>query len=145
MANDIIRKQRIIDLRNKLNAELKRRGLSQQSFSNITENSTAVTTSDIESIRNGINSIKTHAYTDNTLEKNKTVIKDIHFSELENMVTTLSNQPKQGGTSDCNSSCTGMCISCTGDCGASCGRGCGHSCGRGCGTGCQGTNTGGYL
>ena len=120
MANDIIRKQRIINLRNALNAELSRRGLSQQSFSNITENSTPVTTSDIESIRNGINSIRTNTYTDNVLEKNKTVIKDVHFSELESKINMLATSPLHGGTSDCNSSCTGLCVSCTALCQAGC-------------------------
>ena len=49
MTNDVIRKKRLIDLRNKLNAELTRRKLANVSFTN----SDVVKVSNINEIRNG--------------------------------------------------------------------------------------------
>lgn len=107
MTNDVIRKKRLIDLRNKLNAELTRRKLANVSFTN----SDVVKVSNINEIRNGIDTIKQHAYTD-TLIRNRTVIKDIHFSELENIISILSSQTgnTQGTVSDCNGGCIGLCV-----------------------------------
>lgn len=55
MSNNIIRQQRLTNLRNALNVELSRRGLSKKSFATPTINITPVKTTDIVDIRNAIN------------------------------------------------------------------------------------------
>jgi hypothetical protein len=107
--------------------------LKQQVFTDPIVNKTPVTTSDIIDIRSKINNIKTYTYTDSTLEKNKTVIKEVHFSELENIIKALATHPLQDGTSDCNSACTGMCVSCTGGCHSDCSGTCLYGCSARCG------------
>lgn len=134
MSNDIIREQRLTNLRNALNTELKRRNVSQTTFVQPTVNLTPVKSTDITSIREGIDRVKPASYTDKIVA-NETVIKEVHFSELEDMVTKLSSHPVNGGTTDCAGGCTGMCVSCSGDCTGSC-SGCSGSC-DGCRSTCS--------
>jgi hypothetical protein len=129
MSNNVIRKQRLIDLRNALNKELTRRKLTNKTF----VDSDIATVSNINEIRTGIDSIKVHTYTD-TLVQNRTVIKEIHFSELESIINTLSSHSgdTSSDVSDCAGGCTGLCISCTGDCYSGCETQSQNDCGNQC-------------
>lgn len=149
MSNDIIRFKRLQDLCNALIKENNRRNysgnvlLTPENY-DIASNNKPIAAWFIKQVRDQLDVIKTQNYTDNPLVPNKTIIKDIHFSEIENAVKTLAAHPKVGGSSDCNSGCVGLCVSCTGTCTGGCTSCTSCSgCTGDCFSGCEGNSAGG--
>ena len=122
-----INNDRIIKLRTDLNNELKRRNLQVLSFSDTKW--LKIYASNIQEIRDGINSIKKNDYTQPILQQS--FIKKNDVDEINIIIDTLAKAPKNGGVSTCNAGCTGLCVSCT-DCSGSCSGGCKGSCSGGC-------------
>ena len=130
-----INNDRIIKLRTDLNNELKRRNLQVLSFSDT--KLLKIYASNIQEIRDGINSIKKNDYTQPILQQS--FIKKNDVDEINIIIDTLAKAPKNGGVSTCNAGCTGLCVSCT-DCSGSCSGGCGGC--TSCMGGCSGCRTG---
>lgn len=142
------RAERIIKLRNALKAELSRRKQTSITYTDAELLGIPMKAVHLQEIRDKVDTIKTKAYTDNPLIPNQSVAKEVHVSELENMVSTLASAPLNGGTTTCNAGCTGVCVSCTGTCQGSCTScsgcsGCSGACSFNCTGNCKNSCYGG--
>lgn len=115
-----MRALRLERLRNALSAELSRRGQSSITYTDTKVLGLPQKAIHINEIRNKLNTITTKAYTDVPIVPDRTIKKDIHISEIEDIITLLASQPKVGGSTTCNAACTGLCVSCTGTCTGGC-------------------------
>src|SRR5574344_235646 len=120
--NELIRAQNILNLRNKLSAEMKRRGLAIPKFTDGVATNAIVLTEQTQEIKSGLHKINSSLKfnNDDPLIKNKSYVKKEDINEAEAYIEALKNKPKIGADSGCNGSCMGLCQSCTGTCVGGC-------------------------
>ncbi len=138
-----LRLTHLTELRNALNAEMVRRGMGSQSFTDASPvRARAIYYNEMRSKVQGFAPFTPT----NTITAGQTPIRAIHTTEIRTKINALEAHPAQGGVSDCNAGCSGLCVGCTGSCTGGC-TSCTGSCTGGCSSctscsGCSGTCSG---
>ena len=111
-----------------------RRNLASYTSPTAVEVNDLTLASQINPLINGLSAINEDLVTVSNATAHQTILYSI--SNLNTVVTTLNEKPKEGTDSGCKSDCMNLCQGCTGSCESGCTTTCSGTCSGGCSGGC---------